>query len=220
MTVPTDWPLRVNCPPGLTATVTDAPAEAAAPSRSATLRLVATPFAVAPAVLTLRLHGLTVTVCPTASGEPAGNVEAVTRKWHEPNVVVPLAVLPPEAIENAGVVEVLVNATVVVAVVPKEGMPAGNAKDVFATAAVTVGEAGRAASVVATWTGGGGALLPPPPHATSVMAARKVSRTLSVFFTLRTFRLREYGAPHCRAGRVQQTSRYVNKSNMNLLLLF
>lgn len=77
-------------------------------------------------------------------------MDAVIAKMHEPNVVVPVAVLPPDAIENAGVVAVLVKATVVVAVVPNEDTPDGNAKEVFATAAVVVGEAGRAVSEVAT----------------------------------------------------------------------
>ena len=121
-----------------------------------------------------------MTVWPTARGEPEGNVDAVTRKWHEPNVVVPVAVLPPEAIENAGVVEVLVNATVVVTVVPKEATPAGNANALFATAAVVVGAAGSATLVVATWTGTGASSL--PPQATRVVATATVTKRLSIFF--------------------------------------
>ena len=105
----------------------------------------------------------------------------MTRKWHEPNDVVPLAVLPPEAIENAGVVEVLVNASVVVAVVPNDETPVGNANVLFVTAAVVVGAAGRATLVVATWTGTG-ASPPPPPHATRVMATATVNTRLSIFF--------------------------------------
>jgi hypothetical protein len=58
-------------------------------------------------------------------------------------VVVPVAVLPPAAIENAGVVEVLVNASVVVAVEPNEVTPAGNANVVLATAAVVDCAAGE-----------------------------------------------------------------------------
>ena len=96
------------------------------------------------------LHGLTMTVFPWASGEPAGNVDCVTRKWQEPKVVLPLAVLPPEAIENAGVVEVLVNASVVGATVPNSLIPAGKANEVFATAAVVVGDAASVVSAVAT----------------------------------------------------------------------
>jgi len=43
---------------------------------------------------------------------------AVTAKMHEPNVVVPVAVPVAVLIEKAGVVAVLVNATLVAAVVP------------------------------------------------------------------------------------------------------
>ena len=102
-----------------------------------------------------------MTVCPTANGDPAGNVDDVTAKMQEPKVVVPVAVLAPEAIENAGVVAVLVKATVVVAVVPKEVTPEGNANGVFATAAVVVGDAARLASAAATWAGVSS--LPPQP---------------------------------------------------------
>jgi len=187
----------------LTAIVTDAPAEDAAPSRSATLREVATPFADAPAVFTLMLHGLTVTVCPTASAEPAGNVEEVTRKWHEPNVVVPVAVLPPDAIENAGVVAVLVNATVVVAVVPKDGTPAGNAKGVFATAAVVVGAAAKLVSELATRAG----VSLPPPHAVRKALATKATTSVKVLFIL-IHPLKSYWkVPTTPHGRVQEMYR-------------
>jgi len=177
VTVPTDWPFRVSCPPGLTATLTDAPAEAAAPSRSATLRVLATPFAAWPLMLTLMLQGWTVTVCPTANGDPAGNVDEVTAKMQEPKVVVPVAVLAPEAIENAGVVAVLVNATVVVAVVPKEATPEGNANGVFATAAVVVGDAARLASAAATWAGSS-----LPPQAARKALANRASTSFKVLF--------------------------------------
>ena len=67
VTVPTLLPFSVSAPPGVTEMITDEPADAAAPSSSATDRLVATPFATAPVVLTLMLQGLTVTVWPSAS---------------------------------------------------------------------------------------------------------------------------------------------------------
>ena len=62
VTVPTLLPFSVSWPPAVTARITDEPAEAAAPRSSATLRDVATPFATAPVVFTLMLHGFTVTV--------------------------------------------------------------------------------------------------------------------------------------------------------------
>lgn len=126
------------------------------------------------------LHGLTMTVLPRASGEGATNVDCVTRKSHEPKLVVPLAELPPEAIENEGVVEVLVNANVVGATVPNSLTPDGNAKEVFTTAAVIVGDTASVVSAVATR---GGALPPPPPQATRVKAARKANMRLKSLFT-------------------------------------
>jgi hypothetical protein len=63
-------------------------------------------------------------VLPFARGEGGANVEAVILKMHDPNAVVPVAVLPPALIENAGLASVLVNITVVaVPVVPKSLTP-------------------------------------------------------------------------------------------------
>ena len=142
-------------------------------------------MAVAPAVFTVMLQGLTVTVRPTARGWPAGTVDCVTAKMHEPKVVVPVAVLPSELMENAGVVEVLVNATVVVDVVPSDGTPAGKAKGVFVTAVVTAGDAGTCAFVVAISTGSGAPppSLPPPPHPARVRATAAADMSLRMFFT-------------------------------------
>ncbi len=66
------------------------------------------------------LQGLTVMVLPTAKGDDASKVDEVIVKMHEPKVVVPVAVLPPDEMVNAGVAEVSLNATVVVDVVPKK----------------------------------------------------------------------------------------------------
>jgi hypothetical protein len=49
------------------------------------------------------LQGSTMIVLPWTDSGPVVKVVAVIVKWQEPNVVVPVAVAPPEAIENAGV---------------------------------------------------------------------------------------------------------------------
>jgi hypothetical protein len=134
----------------LTATVIGVPDDAAAPSTSATLLDSPSPSAAWPATSTLMLQGSTVITLPTNSNDGGENVDWKILKMQEPNCVVPVAEFGPETIENAGVVAVLVKATVVVAVVPKAATPAGNAKGMFDTAAVVVGEAARAASVAAT----------------------------------------------------------------------
>jgi hypothetical protein len=128
----------------------DVPDDAAASSTRVTLRISPWPLAVCPWVFTLMLQGSTVIVLPTVNGEGGRKVDCVIVKWHEPKVVVPVAVSPPELMENAGVVDVLVNATVVVAVVPNDETPPGYENAVFMTAAVVVGEAGSEAFVAAT----------------------------------------------------------------------
>lgn len=129
-------------------------------------------MATAPVVLTLKLQGLTVTVCPNASGFPAGKLELVTLKIQDPNSVVPAAVLLPEAMENAGVVAVLVNCTVVVPEVPNEVTPLGKVKGVLATAPATAELAFTVASPEATKTEGAGSL---PPQAIETAAATAIS---------------------------------------------
>ena len=91
VTVPADLPFRVSAPPSVMSTVTATPVDAAAPSTSATLLVAAGLLRASPAVFTVMLQGLMVTVLPRASGELTGNVDAVTVKMHEPNVVVPVA---------------------------------------------------------------------------------------------------------------------------------
>jgi len=95
-------------------------------------------------------------------------------------------VLPPEVTENAGVVAVSVNATVVDAVVPKEGTPPENTNGVFTTPAVVVGDAGAVKSFAAICTC---AVPPPSLHATRVLATRRVAMRLRIFFMVGTFRL-------------------------------
>ena len=144
---------------------------------------------------------------PTASGEVGGKVDWVIVKMHEPKVVTPVAVLPPELMENAGVVAVLVNASVVVATVPKSVTPAGNSNEVFATAAVVVGDAASVAFAAATCGGSS----PPPPHAARVVATRAANMSLSVLFISgNTFQMEE--GRTAKPARLQQTIRSVNKS--------
>ena len=136
----------------------------------------------------MMLQGSTVVVAPRARGEGGTNEDAVTRKWHEPKVSVPVAVLPPDVTENVGVVVVLVNATVVAAVVPKAGTPFAKLNGVFATPEVVVGDAGATVLVAAACTG---ALPPPPPPQATrkLVATNKDNRRLRVLFTVGTFRL-------------------------------
>ena len=90
---------------------------------------------------------------------------------------------PPDAIEKSGVVDVLVNATVVVAVVPKSVTPESNENDWFATAEVTVGDAASVALEAATSS----ASLP-PPHPARVPATASVNARLRSLFMGWTFR--------------------------------
>jgi hypothetical protein len=131
-------PPSINCPLELTDTIADWLADAAAPKSSATDRVVCTPFARAPVVFMLVVHGLTVTVWPLDKGRPAGNEELEILKIQEPKVVVPVAVLPPEVILNAGVSPPLVNVRVVAAVVPNSGTPEGKPNVVPANAPAIV----------------------------------------------------------------------------------
>jgi hypothetical protein len=180
VTVPMLVPFTVSWPPGLTESVMLEPDDTAAPSCSAALLVAPTPVACSPAEFTLMLHGLTTIVCPWASLLPDGKVEVTTAKSHEPKVVVPVAVLPPDAIENAGVVDVLVNASVVVPVVPKSGTPAVNVNGTFATAGAVAAVVGMTASDATTATGAGSP--PPPPQAVRLAATTMADAQASSFF--------------------------------------
>jgi hypothetical protein len=91
---------------------------------------------------------------------------------HDPNVVAPVAVLPPELILKLGVVDVPEKTTVVAAVVPKSGTPAGKVIGVAATAtAATVLLVTGMETSLATATPIGVLLPPPPPQATTTAAA-------------------------------------------------
>ena len=92
-------------------------------------------------------------------------------KIQEPKLVKPVAVVPPDEILNVGELPPLVNCSVVAAVVPNSGTPAGKVYGVFTMAATTAGEAGAIRFAVATIVGAGGVLLPPSPHAANVMIA-------------------------------------------------
>jgi hypothetical protein len=180
VTVPTELPLMVSWPPGLTSIVTGVPADAAAPSTSATLLCSAGELGFTPVVSTTMLQGFTTMVCPTESRWPAGNVDAVIWKWHEPNVVTPVAVLPPEAMENAGVVDVLVNVSVVDAVVPKSVTPAGKENGTAVTAVVVVPVAATVVGAATTSVGAGSP--PPPPHAVRLAATTSANTDARVLF--------------------------------------
>lgn len=83
------------------------------PKTRTTSRAAGMPLALAPLVLAVILQGFTFTTLPIANGDSGGNVEAVTVKIQDPKVVLPVAVLPPLVMANAGVALLLVKATVV-----------------------------------------------------------------------------------------------------------
>lgn len=171
VTVPTWLPFSVSWPFALTPTVTVAPADDAAPRTNATEREVAIPFAMAPVVFTLKLQGFTVIVSPTRRF-PTVPVVAATAKMQEPKLSAPVAVLPPEAILNAGLATVPVNVTVVSPVVPNCETPDANVNGTFARAAVMVA---FAASVVSDAT----PRAPVEPVAGAVVGATVVLGTAS-----------------------------------------
>src|SRR6478609_4627349 len=121
----------------------------------------------------LMLQGLTVKVLPSARGECAGNVDEAILKMHEPKVVAPIAVLPPDVTVKAGIGDVSLNVTVVADVLPNEVTPEGNENAVLTTAPVTAGDTATVVSAIAT----AGASLPPlpPPHALKTAAAATAS---------------------------------------------
>lgn len=114
------------------------------------------------------------------SGKPGGNVEAVTVKMHEPNLVAPVATAPPEPILKAGVSPVLVKATVVGLVVPSDGTPEGKTKGVLTTAAVVLATTLAATLDVDVKVVNPPELLPPPPQAARAAVTTAASMNFEV----------------------------------------
>ena len=135
-------------------------------SLSTTVRGTATPLAVTPVVVAVRVQGLNVRTSPTSSPEPGAKLVAVTVKMHDAKVVGPDAVFTPLVMVKVGVAPA--NEMVVAPVMlPK---PAGK----LATAAGVVTKAGTVKAVTlavvfvaATFTGAGSLPPPPPPQAAS-----------------------------------------------------
>lgn len=153
VTVPAVTPLIATEPVIETVMVIEAARELTAPSCRVILAGVGAPLAGIPRVPTLKVQGSMVTCLFWPSGLLAGNVDPVTLKMHEPKSVVPVAVLPPEPTENAGLVAVEVKATEVSAVVPNCETPSGNENGTCTTADVVVGLAARTVSDDATIAG-------------------------------------------------------------------
>jgi len=102
--VPTVVPLTTTVPFGVIVTTAVAELEVWAPNVSETERVLLA-LAAAPAVPTVKLHGVTSTRPPVARGELAGKVELVTVKMQEPNVVTPEALAEAVSMLNAGVAD-------------------------------------------------------------------------------------------------------------------
>ena len=100
---------------------------------------------------------------------------------HEPNLVVPVATAPPEAMLKAGESAVFVKATVVALVVPNDGTPAGKAKGVFTTALVVLATTGVAMLVVDVTEEKPPEPLPPPPQAVREAVNTAASMNLEIF---------------------------------------
>ena len=168
--LPTVEPFTVTTPVELTDTVTDTGLELVVPSTRNTLAVAEVPSAFTPAVATLSVHGLTVTLLPSARGVPEGKVDVATVKMHEPYVMAPDAVLTPEVRLKEGVAPDPESVSDVADVVPKDGTPLAKVKSLpstpCTTAAPVVGLIAAAVLVVAT-SGTGVSALSPPPHAAS-----------------------------------------------------
>jgi hypothetical protein len=162
-------------------TVTLPPNETVVPNAKEALRVLDAPLAVKPDVGTLRLQSAIRMTAPLINVLGGVKVDAVMVKMQEPKVVTPVAVFPPEAMLKAGDVAVLVNKTVVAAVVPRPGTPDENTNGVLATALATVGFTAAVRLAVAATTGAG-ALLPPPQAASAavVTAARMNLEALNI----------------------------------------
>ena len=165
VTVPMVSPLITTEPLALITTGRFSPDEFKVPNTNFTSRSLADPLALPPDVATFNEQGLTRTSSPTASFEPAGNVDAVIVKMHEPKVVRPDAVRPPALMANAGVAVALVKASVVGVVVPKSGTPPAKVKGVFTTAAATLVVTAAVVLLVEVLVATGVELPPPPPQA-------------------------------------------------------
>ena len=172
--------LITTVPLALIVTNTSTGLETAVPSVILTLRVVVEPSARPPAVATFNVQGLVLAARPTARG-PAGKVVADGVKMHDPKVVVPVAVLTPEAMLNDGVALVLVKAKVVGAVVPKPSTPVGNAKGVLTTAFVSLAVTDWAKLDEVVRVGVGPESEPPPPQATRVAVRTVASKNFEVF---------------------------------------
>jgi hypothetical protein len=109
---------------------------------------------------------------------PTVPVIACTAKMQEPNCVVPVAVPVDVAIENAGVVDVLVKVIVVGVVVPNAETPLGNANGTLATAGAVVEFVANVVSAAATSVGAD----PPPPHDATTTAMSKLNARPIAFF--------------------------------------
>ena len=133
---------------------------------------------VSPPVSASNAQGLTIIVFGATMPEI---VENVTSNLQEPKLNVPVAVPVPSAIEKPGVVAPAVgavNLTVVAAVVPNAGTPAGKLKPVdtavrAAVAAVAVVESIVTAARSSTVMVAAGVASLPPPQAASVAARVK-----------------------------------------------
>ena len=179
--MPTVWLLITTVPLALIVTNTSTGLETAVPSVILTLRVVVEPSARPPAVATFNVQGLIMMVRPTARGEPAGKFDVTIVKMHDPKVVVPVAVLTPEAMLNDGVALVLVKAKVVGAVVPKPSTPVGNAKGVLTTAFASLAVTDWAKLDEVVRVGVGPESEPPPPQATRVAVRTVASKNFEVF---------------------------------------
>lgn len=178
VTLPSVTPLMTIEPSALITTGRLLPFEFKVPNANFTSRLLAAPLAIPPDVATLSWQGLTRTIWPTASLEPAGKVDAVMAKMQEPNVVVPVAVAPPALMANVGEASVLVNLTSVDVVVPSSvGRPAGKVKGTFTTAAAVVDVTAAAVLAVAIDVLIGEEV-PPPPQAAKAAETSTVKNNL------------------------------------------
>ena len=100
---------------------------------------------------------------------------------HEPNLVVPVATAPPEAMLKAGESAVFVKATVVALVVPNDGTPDGKTKGVFTTALVVLAATGTAKLAVDVIEEKPPEPLPPPPQAAREAVNTAASMNLEIF---------------------------------------
>jgi hypothetical protein len=159
--------LTVTVPFSAISTVRSLDTEALLPRTKDTARATAFSLDRRPAVLTVMLQGLTVTVLPRARGDEAGKVDVVTVKMHEPNPRLPLAE-PSEELTLK--LEALFSVTVVAEVVPKLDTPDEKTKGSAVTPATELAVTAAVTLLDATNVCGSS---PPPPHAANMAAAAK-----------------------------------------------